>query len=388
MRRTLFAAVSIMCLLLATGCWDKAELTEYGFVQAVALDAAPEGKLAMATHFYRPTPNADEKGDSSTGKGVTIRTEADTLLEAERDISIHFGRKSKWDHMRIIIIGDKLARTSNVGDILDFFIRSHEPRETMFIVIAQGRASRFLESKPIIETTIGQQLRKMEEFTYEYAAKTIDVTLINLAIQFKSETGIVLLPYLFASNPSEEISVAGLALMKNGRMTGNLITPSDTEMLLMLLNQYKKGVLEFPCDGSATKDRKMESFEVTSLSTRLKPVVRGEALSVDVHTKIKGSIGELRCSTLKSEADGERFQSKVSEHVKTRMEAIVAKLQKQQIDALGIGNKIYGKHPQLWKAWKPTWDDRFARTGFHFEVEVDMLNTGSKSGIPFGKEDD
>ncbi|UKS28250.1 Ger(x)C family spore germination protein [Paenibacillus sp. HWE-109] len=386
MRSAIPIALPLLSILLLTGCWDKAELTEYGFVQAIALDWTTKDKVELTTHFYRPSGGMESSGSPPGAKGITIKTQADTVFEAVRDISIHFGRKPKWDHMRTIIIGEKLAQKLEIQEILDFFIRDHETRETTFVMIAEGKASKFLYIKPLIESTIGQQLRAMEDSTFKYSAKTSRLPLLDLAIQFKSETNILTVPYISKSKSSETISLSGIALLKDGIMTKTVITPAHTESLLMVLNKYQNGILEFPCKEESNYKMNKESFEVSSLDTKVTPKFNGNEMTVEVRTKIKGTIGELHCSSLKTKEDGQQFQVRVSKQVESNIRKMIKYIQNEKMDAIGIGNQIYRRNSKLWKDWKPSWDEHFSEIHFDVHVEVNVLNSGMEIGTPFGKK--
>ncbi|MCU6793317.1 Ger(x)C family spore germination protein [Paenibacillus sp. WQ 127069] len=381
---------AIVIFLLLSGCWDKTELPEHGYVQAVALDLSKEGKVEVTTHFFKPTGGSTEAaGSSAQGKkGLSIRTEADTLFEAVRDIPLHFGRKAKWDHIRVIIIGENMVRQQNIRETLDFFSRDHEPRGTVLILIAKGKAGSYLNIPPFIENTIGQQLREIEEYGAKYSAKTSNIPLLNLSIQLKSETGIAMVPYLQKGGAKKSVTAAGLALLKNGKLYGSILSPENTESLIMLLDHYKKGIVEFNCTnaiGGAANKR--ESFEIQTLHTVLTPVIRDRSISVGVRIHIQGTVGEMRCSVLKNRADERKYEDKVIEEVAGDIDKVLKLLQTEKVDALGIGDRIYRSHPALWKKLKTGWDEHFANIRFHVSVTVDVLNTGLNTGQPYGKKE-
>ncbi|MBP1989853.1 Ger(x)C family spore germination protein [Paenibacillus eucommiae] len=379
--------VSFLILLMTTGCWDNNELDEYGYVQAVAIDRTKDNLIQLTTHFYNPTNKMGmEGGDNSAKKGINIETTGDTIFEAIRDIPMKFGRKPKWDHMRVILLGEQLARTQNVREVLDYFSRDHEPRGTVLPLVAKGSASNFLKIQPFIEQTIGQQLKKMETSGSHYSAKTSSIPLYELAIQLKSPSKTSAIPYIHKSNSQNEAMVSGVAFIKDGKLV-SLLKEKDTEAFMMLTNKYYSGILVFPCLGSAEAQGQVqnkESLEVLSLDSRVTPKVTGNEVTVDVKIRIKGNIGELRCSLLKSKEDIQRFEERINNQVGQQIKHVISIFKRQKLDAIGIGNQIYRKNPKLWKHLEPTWDKRFAQSSFHVEVETEVLNTGMNVGTPFG----
>ncbi|MDG0808877.1 Ger(x)C family spore germination protein [Cohnella rhizosphaerae] len=198
-----------------SGCWDNKEMDEYGYVQAVAIDEAQDGSFALTTLIYNPTYSQTAGSAKPSEKPVlTIHTHGVSLFEATREIPMKLGRKAKWDHMRVILLGEKLLKTHDAGEVLDFFSRDHEPRGTILPLVAQSDAGRFLTFKPFIEETIGQQYKRMETEGARYSAKTSGIPLFDLAIQMKSPARVAVIPYLQQEEERNETIVSGLAILK------------------------------------------------------------------------------------------------------------------------------------------------------------------------------
>ncbi|MBY9077938.1 Ger(x)C family spore germination protein [Paenibacillus sp. HN-1] len=390
MRRWIAVTLSIALVLPVSGCWDKTELTEFGYVQAVALDKGEQGEIVLTTHFYNPS-NAEGMGGETkktSAKGISIRTEANTIFEAIRDIPVRYGRKAKWDHMRVILIGEELARDEDIREVLDFFSRDQEPRPTVPVMIAGGNAGDLFKIKPFVESTIGQQLQELQRSGAKFTAKTSNVPFFDLALQFMSETDVEMVPYVKETGPSKVITASGIAVLKNGKLA-RVVSPADTESLMMLLNKYENGIIEFPCpDSSEESKRRTEAFEVMSLKTKVKTVTKDERAIVQISTQIIGSLGEISCTSIKTEQDEKRLEDHIQKFVEDRMQKVMNTFQEGKLDVIGAGNQVYRKNPRLWKRWKPTWDKRFAASQVDIHVEVNISDSGIKTTTPFGKKEE
>ncbi|WP_240420153.1 Ger(x)C family spore germination protein [Paenibacillus periandrae] len=380
--------VSLVILGLTAGCWDNNELDEYGYVQAVAIDRTKDDFIQLTTLFYNPSNKIDMGTTSKTAeKGINIQTSGETIFEAIRDISKKFGRKPKWDHMRVILIGEQLAKTQNIREVLDFFSRDHEPRGTVLPLVAQGSAGDFLKIQPFIEQTVGQQFKKMETSGSLYSAKTSSIPLYELAIQLKSPSKTSAIPYIHKSSSQNKAEVSGVAFIKDGKLV-DLLDEADTESFIMLTNKYISGTLEFPCI-SSTKEQvqSKESFEVLAFNSVVTPTVKDEVVSIGVKIRIEGTVGELRCSFLKTKEDVDRFELTISDQVKQQLQHAISIFKRQELDAIGIGNQIYRKNPKLWKQLEPTWNKLLAQARYHIDVDVEVLSTGLNVGTPFGTKE-
>ncbi|MBD2868920.1 Ger(x)C family spore germination protein [Paenibacillus arenilitoris] len=379
MGRTLTLLGLAAALLLLPGCWSKYELTDRGFVMGVALDLGKTGKIDMLTQVYRPA-SVDMNKTTATGvSSINIKTSDDTVNEAIRDIPLHLGRKAQWSHLRVIIVGERLARTMPLGKLLDLFYRDHEPRSSVSLMISKGRAADLLEKKPLIEQTSAQQFLRTEEASYKNSAKTVDTSLLKFMLESKGATRDAAVAYVYESKEDKNMfSAAGLALFKNGVMK-TVMPASKVEGLLMLRNKYKSGIVEFPCEGST---KEMETVEVLSLNVKARPGVKDGRTSVSVAVEGNVSIGELKCTKIVTLEDEAAYLGKVEQAVKKQLESAISFLQKNQMDVIGIGNKIYRKNPGMWKKMEKDWGRQFAAIPFQFEVKLRLMTSGTTIGKP------
>lgn len=341
----------------------------------VALDQRKDGKIEMLTQIYRPA--SAEVGTEATATGpssVNINTVDDTVMEAIRDIPIHLGRKAQWSHMRVIIIGEKLAKSEKIGNLLDLFYRDHEPRSSVSIMIAKGPARKLFEKKPLIEQTTAQQFLRTEESSYQNAAKTLDTSLLSLIRELKSAHPDAVISYVYEDPQTKDMfSAAGLALFKDGVMK-EVMPASKVEGLIILRNEYSSGVVEIPCPGM--KGMK-ETTEVLSMDVKIKPLVKGDKISASVKLRGELAIGELRCTKIDKLEDEQVFVSKVEKALAKQVNDCIQFLQKNRIDVIGIGNRIYRKSPGTWEKLKDNWDVRFAEMPFDIEVELKLITGGT-----------
>jgi spore germination protein KC len=369
--------LSICCL---SGCWSKAELTERGFVMGVALDQAKAGLIDLTIQIYKPTQSGSIKGGKEGISYVNVHTSDNSLFEAIRDIPLHLGRSVQWSHMRVVVIGEELAKSSDLNHLLDYFYRDHEPRLTSSILITQGRASEFLSMKPLIEKTLSQQMLRVKKAGSMLSGKSEDSTLLTLSQQLKSQTGDATIAYVYKTQyktESETTPVAGVAMIHKGKMV-NVLNSKNTEGLQLLKNQYKSGVVELPCEEK--HNQMQESFEIISTHSALSLTVRGEQVTAHVKLAAEGAIGELSCSKVTTMEEEHVFDARVANEIKKQLTRTIQLLQKNKIDLINLSSILYRQDPKLWKSWKADWEERFAKISFTYDIQVSIITSGTMTG--------
>lgn len=380
--------VAALLVLLLAGCWNRRELTDWGFVQAAAIDETGKGDILLTAQIYRPSGSSSQSG-VPTAKGSSFVDTASingTVNGASSDATNELGRKLQWSHMRVLLIGEDIARKRNIGEFLDFFARSHEPRGSIVVLITQGPAKAFLEIQPLIEGTIGQQLKSIVELAQHQSGKAIVMTLKELTILSKRPRSEFVIPYVKLRKESHAVaSVGGLALFgfPAGKMTG--VVPSGlTPYVLMLKNRYRGGFLNIPCAG---KDSAKDSFDISRSHTKIRVQVKGGELGIRINVELEGIIGELGCSNAETSAEIARFTGRVEQETKDRLSEAVTYMQRNRKDLLGVGLKVYRWHNRTWKSWQSDWDKRFAEASVDIAVKAMMLNSGMNPAKPFSSRE-
>jgi spore germination protein KC len=370
-------------LLFLSGCWDHQELTEYLFVQSLAIDQTKDGKIKLTTQFYKPAPKIASAGGGSGESFLNIETEAKSVFDAIRDITIHTGRKANWGHVRFVLISDKAAKKYSVAELLDFFYRDHEPRLLTGIGIADGNASDFLKTKPHVENTVSEQLNEATKTGSKFSGKTYPANFYTFGKQIHSEVDTAYAPYLKKDETKmkNNVYVDGLGVLQKARLT-KILSNQDTKYLMMALNQFKFGILELPCKNKKLK----ESFEVINASTKTSLTLKNGIAHYYIKPKMQVIIGELHCTALEKGEQLRDINKKIDKLVNKQIQDFLAKTQKDNIDIIGLGNAIYRSNPQEWNKIKKDKIPYYQKAVFHIDTEVNILNTGTDISKPFSQK--
>ncbi|MQR97565.1 Ger(x)C family spore germination protein [Fictibacillus phosphorivorans] len=368
-------------LLFLSGCWDHAELTEYVFVQSLAIDQKKDGRIKLTTQFYKPAPKIASAGGGGESY-FELETEAKSVFDAIRDVTIHLGRKANWGHVRFIVISEKVARKQYLGSVLDFFFRDHEPRLLTGVAVTEGPAADYIKEKPHVENTVSEQLNEVTKTGSKFSAKTYPANLFTIGKQLHSEVDTVYLPYIKKEKEKENsIFVDGLSLFQGGKLK-TIISNKETKSLMLALNDFQFGIISITCKGSKLQ----ESFEITESHTNSTFEIKKGVVHYSLQPKLQASIGELECSTIQTKPQLEALHKKLEKQVNHNLMALLKQSQKKNIDIIGLGNHIYRSNPREWQRIKKEKVPYYKDAVFHVKSEVNILNTGTDISKPFHKK--
>lgn len=389
MRRAVAASALLFAIFpLLAGCWDKNELTNWGYVQAAAIDRAPDGRIRLTTQIYKPgSPEAQTAGAAKSGSFLNLTNVSDTVSEAAAQISGRLGRNLQWSHMRALLLSEDFARNRSIGDVLDFFSRSQGPRGATSVFIATGEAGSFLEIKPLIESTIGQQLKTVEQTTGSQLGTANRLTLLDLSIMAETPSPTAdLIPRIGLSNGKPILAlINGLSVLRFPEGTiSDPIPLSLAPYVLMLRGQFKGGIIQMPCRGqNGEPNGKSDAFLVTSARSRTSVSSRKGEPAIRILLKMKGKASEFNCSRTTSEQENRVFLNRLRQEVKTGLEESMALIRARKADVIHAGEYAQRRHPRLWKSWSEDWAEAFSRSGFEADIRIMMTDTGMDAGEPF-----
>jgi len=142
-------AITLVLSLSASGCWDRVELEDVAWVQAIGFDKGPEGFLVTTLEIGVPR-NLRGGGPLSTGSGqgpnyMTITIVSRTALEALDLAAVNLGRRISLVQTQLYLFGEELAK-SDLRPLVSAMDRFREVRGSIQVAVVKGRAEKLLRS--------------------------------------------------------------------------------------------------------------------------------------------------------------------------------------------------------------------------------------------------
>jgi spore germination protein KC len=371
MRKRVVSILLILPLIFVlTGCWDANEINELGFVLSVAVDKADDGYKVTAqiakpdTYSKTPTGSSTQKEKpfwvvSSTGK---------TIFEAIRNMAAISPRRIFWAHIKVIIIGEELAR-SDITDLLDFFTRNPELRLRTLIAVTPGEAGKLLEIIPIMEKDLATYLEMIIE-NRNLTGKGYRIMLKNFLEKYLEPNGNPVASRIMLSKTIDNpvIELNGSAVFNKNKMVGWL-DGTETRGLLWTEGKVRSTIMVINCP----KDGKPVTIEVKHGKTSFKSSIENEVPYFKISVKASGNLVEQGCTTDFNDPPVlKELESVLESAIKDDIRSVLAATLKYKTDFIGLNDALHRQHKEDWQRLSKNWPEVLSKLKFSIDVKADI----------------
>lgn len=380
--------VSVLILMLLTGCWNRRELNELGVLMGTAIDKV--GKEFQVSVQVVVPDQVSSRGGSKGNTPVTLfKATAPTLFEAFRKLTETSPRKIYTGHIRVLVVSESVAK-EGISKVLDLLTRNPESRADYYVMIANGTsAANVLKILTPLEKVPAEAIFNSLFASSREWAPTTRVTADQLIEQMTSEginpvlTGIKIIEDEPKDKTGEmkkvdtpvKLSYSGLAAFKKDKLVGWL-NNNESKGYNYILNNVRSTVGHLTCP-----DGNYIVLEIIQSHTDVKGRIEHGKPNIKVEVKMEANIGEVACKIDLTDPETINMLQEMAEHeLKNLMEQAVEVMQiKYKVDIFGFGQAIYRSDPKAWKQLKENWDEQFAALKVDYKPEVHIRNIGTTS---------
>jgi spore germination protein len=385
-----------MLLPLITGCWDRIEIEQRGFVVGLAIDypkskeaeerteketeEKANGKKRFVMTLQMVVPSKLQQGGGKGGSGggeayFNISSEGESLFEIVREMAAKTSRTPFFEHIELIIVSDAVAKEGQFSKVMDFFIRHPEMRRGTKVLIARGEARKLLEVEPKNESLPVLYINSISRNNYKNA-RMLPISRIGDIHEhlLKHESFTI----QRISGDDREVKIAGNAVFHGhtNKLIG-FLGEEETEGYNFVTGEIKGGILKVPVkDSLVVYDIKQASH---SMEANVDDIHR---IKFTINIESKGQIVE---SFEQMDYLDPNFIKTIEEKAAKEIEGLandaITKLQKDfKVDAIGLGNYLSNEHPDLWEKIKNDWDrgeNYFIKSVIEVKAEVSIYSSGT-----------
>lgn len=391
----------LMTVVLLSGCWDKKEIEEVGYVTVVGLDKGEANKVKVTFQITNPQITSVIGLQSNEDSNEIITLLSDDIISAKDLANISFARRLTFSHTKVFVISEELAKTDRFYHLIESAQRDRDMRREIDLIVCSEEASEFINTNnPPFDAQIGKYYELMTA-TWEdtgfiplanihlYLQRTLDahsLFLIGYATTMKNTPkklteGIG--DYIAGQVYKEElnpIQLIGSAVIKNGKMVGKL-TGEETR-LAMLLRPIRKtdNILTTIPDPL----EKGEFITANLIRNRIKIDIKvhEDYPVIDVIVPIDLSISAIPSLVdyVENQKNQELLKNFIEEYYEDKAKRLIEKTQKE-----------FGGEPFLWASVarrnfllyedfeKYNWMEKYTKAKVNINFEVELVDFGKHS---------
>ena len=368
----------LYCLLFSiftlffTGCWNSRELSELEIVSIVGLEKA-DGNVKLTSQVIVPK-NMKSQGSSvaSESRGYqNYSVEGITVFDAIRNTTLISKSKLFHQHNKAIVLTENIAK-EGLLNYIDIFLRDHEIRPEINILITKASISETLNAKTKLSDVPGFYISDLLENT-KSNSKVCTINIKKLFSKFTNEGIEGYAPIATLSEDKKTLKLCGTGIFKKDKLVGNL-NCIESRGLLWVLGEVKSGVIVVDCPDMEGQI----SLEIIRASSKIIVEKNGDDISITVKIKEMGNIGGQSCPINDLSPDiKDTLVKEKNEAIKKEIVLAIKKAQEYKSDVFGFGQAIYKKYPKYWHEISSQWEEIFSKLDVNIIVESKIKRSGS-----------
>lgn len=366
-------------LIVMTGCWDNLDITDRAFVSAVGLDKGKNGQVEVTLQIIKPNViKENRQGGSGESALWSFTTTGETVFDAIREQLKAVNRKPLYSHIRLIIIGEDLAR-EGVRDILDFFIRDQEIKITPKLLVTRNvKAKEIVNATSLLEVIPALHLEGILE-NNAFEGETRDVEFIKVLQELTAPHASGVIGSIAASNKAQitqinDLEIEGAGILKKDRLVG-FLDKKQIRGYLWIKDEIKGGVMVI--ENPIEKGKKI-TIEIKTSTGKIDAEIENGELILKTQVKMLGSINEYQGSKyIESDKLTRLIEKAVEREIESNVKEVIKVSQKEfKTDFIGFGNKVFQHYNNYWEEINGNWDKVFSQLPVEISVDVTIRRTG------------
>lgn len=358
-------------VIFVTGCGDQRVLEKLGFTQTTSFDLLPDheegaDKLMVSVSIPKPDPESGSvqrqllTATSSTSKEGRIK------LSKQTELRIVSGQ------LRNVLFGLSLSK-QGLWQHIDTLIRDPSISPRVKVTVVNGNAHDLLAKDYPSHPRTGQYIdRLIEKESFSQAIPKVNLS--QFTRDYFDDGIDPVAPIIKQSG--ENVILDGIALFRKDRYITK-IKPDQALIFSFLRGNFKHGELSINlADTGRDKEHVMFSSLISQRRVKVSSNREHDHFTVDIDVKIKGSvleyIGDLR---LNNDRDREQLEDLISKYITEKMQKMISKMQKNNVDSIGIGK--YVRNSLSYKQWSQLeWRDIYPDVKVQCHASITIKDYG------------
>src|SRR5690625_2325429 len=360
----------LIIMILLTACWDQRLLRDHSLILTIGYDKAENNGIVKTIIFPKNTSGGGGGGQTELEKeSEVISVTGDTVKDTEKHMDQKIPEKFDRSKARVIFFGEELA-TEGIFSTLDSVYRDLRGPLNAKIAIFAGKAKDALFFHPkqaLLTSDIYANLLESAEQAGITKNENVQIACPIILVKGKD----VVFPYVSVNQEETEAIVEGVALFHDDQMTGTL-NIKETSMFLILSDQisiYTALNLKVQ-DDQEDYNKNFVNIAIRKNKRKINLNVNKDEISADLQIKIEVEIDMYALDQLSDEEGWKKLCNDIESEINKLSEETLGKMQEDNNDSLGLGEKLKAYHHATWENvdWTKEYPDIPIEADFNVEI--------------------
>ena len=419
-KRALLLLLAVVLTVGTTGCYDRREVDENGYVLAIGFDQGINDKLRLTLQILTfKGQESSPKGGGGLGGGagdgsnpekgetdgtVVLTVDCPSIFTGINMANMTTARQLSLMHAKMIIFSEEMAKSGEMEKYILGIIRYREVRRIMYLMVTKGTAEDFVkENKTMISMSPSKTMQLLPQQSYTGLIPPIN--LFSFYNDFKStekqpiailanvnnlknlkEPGPGEVPqatsggaYLAGEVPRRggvKRELFGAAVFRGGKMVGE-INGSEVRALDMVTGDFRRGFITIK--DPLSPDHIVPLDVLPSRKTKIKVNTRGDVPEIQVKVELEGDLLAVQSGINYESVKLKRvLEQAFEQETKSQLDELIAKCQHEfRADIFGFGRSAAFHFPTI-EAWERyQWFKKFPNARINTEVKYTIRRTGT-----------
>ena len=373
MKRICAFLLSLLLCLSLCGCWNRREIGKIAIVMGFAVDkGVKEDEIEITAQIAntRTISSASEGkgGDAQQKPYLNLSSVGDYVFPSIRSSVSKSGSKLYMAHNYVVIFGQETAE-DGLGNYMDFFLRDHELRLDMHLLVARGRGADVLDVNAGFQSIPSLHIHDLIG-AQKQLSTGMTVTVFDYMNKLAAERGAPLIPIIEIDKSGGEdvLHMTGTAVFSDDKMIGEL-TERETRGLLWAMGEVEQAVLMVPMD-----DEKVGIEVLRAKGGMHAETDKDGKITMVISVEAEGALGSERGKENYTTPEGiDRLLSAFAGEIESEVRAAHEKSRTLSADVFGFSDVLYRRHPKKWESVKNT---SFYDLPVRIEVQTKIDSSG------------
>ncbi|WP_248930987.1 Ger(x)C family spore germination protein [Paenibacillus hamazuiensis] len=364
----LIAGLAALALLTA-GCTDKVDIENISLSLLVSIDLDGNNNLVFTTSSPVFSREAKIKEEEYMSQAVTLRKSRDE--DDKTFMALTAGGKTQ-----ALLIGKRVMQHEGWFRLLEPYLRDPKNTVNARVVMVDGPAHEVVRFTPADKPRLPLYISKLIDTacSRNICTKT-PLHELRRAAQEKGMTAVVT-----EMRKDGRLIVTGSALLDEAGRYKLSIGP-DENRLLRIIQHETKG--EFPFTFRAADQPSGDifpdnaySFNAQDISVKTKAGYSEGKFKFDIDVKLRVILTE-RLFPLDVRKEAEKLEQDIARQMEQRFDRLIAKIQKAQIDPIGLGLYARAYEYAHWKPVQDHWGEALSKADVNVRVQATVAAMGT-----------